>query len=640
MTNAYFKFLVIFITLAFDLKRIFCFEQFDNNNSNKFQLNDLVNYKNRVKDMFYHAYDNYIYNAYPYDELKPISCKGFDTWGSYSLTLIDALDMLIILGNRTEFERVSNLLEKTISFDKDINVSVFETNIRIIGGLLSAHLLSYRLYLNENSDELDVTKVKNLDPEWPCNGPLLRLAIKAADKLLPAFDTPTGMPYGTVNLKYGVPKGETPVTCVAGVGTFLVEFSALSRLTGDEKYETIAMKAMDALWKYRSSIDLVGNHINTLTGQWTGADATIGSGVDSYFEYLVKAGIMLNKPELIKQFRTFQRAIDKYLLYDNWFFWANMNTGQKTLPLFSSLEAFYPGVLVLTGNLDQALKLVENYHSIWRQYGSLPEFFNIQTNTIHNNREAYPLRPELIESLMYIIKAKNYDLKYVEMAIDYLESIDRISRLECGFATIKDVKDHQLDDRMESFFLAETLKYLYLIFDKNNFLHTDVSSNSFKLIQNNKGECLIETGLFFFNTEAHPIDGGSLECCRLLRLKEKNNDEQLEILEKLDIENLIDRYVDLSTLEKNLFLIENYDEHTSIKQDYEDYLKSIHLKEKIDEQKLEKYCRDKKEGKTTIDAQKKELDIIQMGHNYPFSCYLNESFNIFASTLNNFNYFP
>jgi mannosidase alpha-like ER degradation enhancer 2 len=118
--------------------------------------------------------------------------------------------MLIILGNKTEFERVANLLENTLNVDKDINVSVFETNIRVIGGLLSAHLLSYRLYLNEDSNYLNVSE--NLDSEWPCNGPLLRLAVKFANKLLPAFDTPTGMPFGTVNLKNGVPKGETTET--------------------------------------------------------------------------------------------------------------------------------------------------------------------------------------------------------------------------------------------------------------------------------------------------------------------------------------------------------------------------------------------------------------------------------------------
>lgn len=184
--------------------------------------------------MFYHAYDNYIFHAYPYDELKPISCKGHDTWGSYSLTLIDSLDMLIILGNRTEYERVLDLLTKNLNFDKDINVSVFETNIRsnhgyqqsswwflagqvltvfiflVIGGLLSAHLLSYRLYLNDNDVHFDVAK--HLDPRWPCDGPLLRLAVTVANKVLPAFDTATGMPYGTVNLRRGVPKGETTET--------------------------------------------------------------------------------------------------------------------------------------------------------------------------------------------------------------------------------------------------------------------------------------------------------------------------------------------------------------------------------------------------------------------------------------------
>jgi ER degradation enhancer, mannosidase alpha-like 2 len=96
------------------------------------------------------------------------------------------------------------------------------------------------------------------------------------------------------------------------------------------------------LWNLRSPLDLIGNHIKVDTGKWSGLDATIGSGVDSYFEYLVKGGILLNEPDLIKQFRTYQQAINRYLHHENWFFWANMNTGQKTLPLFSSLE----GILI------------------------------------------------------------------------------------------------------------------------------------------------------------------------------------------------------------------------------------------------------------------------------------------------------
>lgn len=80
--------------------------------------------------MFYHAYDGYIHNAFEYDELKPISCSGMDTWGSFQLTTIDALDTLIVLGNHSEFQRMSDYILKHIDFDQDINVSVFETNIR------------------------------------------------------------------------------------------------------------------------------------------------------------------------------------------------------------------------------------------------------------------------------------------------------------------------------------------------------------------------------------------------------------------------------------------------------------------------------------------------------------------------------
>lgn len=98
--------------------------------------------------MFQHAYDSYLRYAYPYDELRPLSCDGMDTWGSYSLTLIDALDTLAIMGNYTEFNRVVDILLKKQNFDIDNNVSVFETNIRIVGGLLSAHLLSHKWVYN------------------------------------------------------------------------------------------------------------------------------------------------------------------------------------------------------------------------------------------------------------------------------------------------------------------------------------------------------------------------------------------------------------------------------------------------------------------------------------------------------------
>lgn len=110
------------------------------------------------------------------------------------------------------------------------------------------------------------------------------------------------MPYGTVNLMHGVPNEETPITCSAGVGTFLVEFGALSRLTGDPIFEEKAMRAVHAMHRTRSKLDLIGNHINTTSGQWTAIESSIGAGVDSYFEYLVKGSMLLQRPHLMDLF--------------------------------------------------------------------------------------------------------------------------------------------------------------------------------------------------------------------------------------------------------------------------------------------------------------------------------------------------
>lgn len=142
----------------------------------------------------------------------------------------------------------------------------------------------------------------DLHSGWPCAGPLLDLAEKFAQKLLPAFNTETGMPFGTVNLRYGVNKDETPVTCTAGVGTFVIEFGALSRLTGNPIYERVALRALKSLWATKSAINLVGNHINVQTGTWTATDAGIGAGVDSYFEYLAKGALLFQRPLLMHQF--------------------------------------------------------------------------------------------------------------------------------------------------------------------------------------------------------------------------------------------------------------------------------------------------------------------------------------------------
>ncbi|XP_075216530.1 ER degradation-enhancing alpha-mannosidase-like protein 2 [Lycorma delicatula] len=464
----------------------------------KYDKKDLLALREEVREMFQHAYSSYLKYAYPYDELRPLTCDGMDTWGSYSLTLIDALDTLAVMGNYTEFQRVVDIVTTKANFDSNINVSVFETNIRIVGGLLSAHLLSHRAGVE-------------LEPGWPCNGPLLRLAEDVAKRLIAAFDTTTGMPYGTVNLRHGVPLGETSVTCTAGVGTFIVEFGTLSRLTGDPVYEEVALNALHALYNHQSPIGLVGNHIDVLTGRWTAQDSGIGAGVDSYFEYLVKGAILLNRPELMAMFNEGRIGINKYLKRGDWYLWVSMQKGQVTLPVFQSLEAYWPGVLSLIGDVDTGMKSIHNYYQVWKQYGFTPEFYNIPQAEVGLNRQSYPLRPELAESAMYLYRATG-DPFLLDIGVHILRSIQHSAYTPCGYATIEDTRDHTQENRMESFFLAETTKYLYLLFDPDNFIHNKGQHGTVHTLPSGR-ECILDAGGYIFNTEAHPLDPGALLCC-------------------------------------------------------------------------------------------------------------------------------
>nr|XP_039265572.1 ER degradation-enhancing alpha-mannosidase-like protein 2 [Styela clava] len=448
--------------------------------------------------MFYFAYNGYVHHAYPHDELRPLTCDGVNTWGNYSLTLVDALDTLGVMGNNTEFQRVANVVAETLNPNKDVNVSVFETNIRVIGGLLSAHLMSRHMGVAVEDD-------------WPCNGPLLRLAERFAQKLLPAFNTPTGMPYGTVNLLHGVDPNETPETCTAAVGTYIVEFGTLSRLTGKSIYENKAMRAMFSLHSMASKIGLVGNHINVLTGVWTAVDSGVGAGVDSYFEYMVKGANLLRNTDLMTMFKKHMPSIEKYIKQGDWYMWVNMKSGAVTMPIFQSLEAFWPGLQTMVGDIENAYKTLLNYFEVWNQFGMTPEFYSITQKAPYKLREGYPLRPELIESILYVYKATK-DPLLLQMGKQILHAIETTAKTECGYATIKDVRDHTLENRMESFFLAETTKYLYLLFDPDNFLH-NTGKQGHVVTMKDGSKCVVEAGGYIFNTEAHPMGPAALHCC-------------------------------------------------------------------------------------------------------------------------------
>mmetsp|Transcript_81341 Transcript_81341/g.143431 ORF Transcript_81341/g.143431 Transcript_81341/m.143431 type:complete len:532 (-) Transcript_81341:611-2206(-) len=412
--------------------------------------------RTKVKEMFDHGYRSYMDYAFPCDELQPVTCSGMETWGGYSLTLIDALDTLVVVGEHDEFLQQSKWVWEHISFEKDVNVSVFETNIRVLGGLLAAHLI----YEEGIVDPAAVGYT----------GQLLQMAADLGYRLLQAFDTPTGIPYGTVNLMHGVPNGEVEVTSTASGGTFLLEFTMLSKLIGDDIFQVAAKRASVGLFKRRSSLGLVGNHINITSGEWTHKDAGIGSGIDSFYEYLFKAHMLYRDSDLWHMFNESRSAIAKWLYKPPWYIEVHMHNGMTVWPIYNSLQAFWPGTQALAGNLQQAKETVRAMHGIWRRFGAVPEGFNLLHGKVQPGQSSYPLRPELAESIYYLYHS-THDPTFLHMGRDMVYAINTRARTSCGFATLDDVESTNLANRMESFFLSETLKYLYLLFDKGNIFN-------------------------------------------------------------------------------------------------------------------------------------------------------------------------
>jgi hypothetical protein len=486
-------------------------------------------------------------HAFPEDELKPLSCKpqtrnkdniadiGLnDVLGNYSVTLVDSLSTLAILASGDDgndgqsplkdFQAgVQALVElygdggerrpcgtKACGFDLDSKVQVFETNIRGVGGLLSAHLFAIGELPIRGYEPGPVTQDDEIAIDWDgwiYDGQLLRLAYDLASRLLPAFNTPTGLPYPRVNLRHGIPfyrnsqagvcrvdgtssdPREITETCAAGAGSLILEFTTLSRLTGDERFETLAKKAFWAVWDRRSGIGLIGNGIDAENGQWTSPPlAGIGAGVDSFFEYAVKSSILLsglpydpateadNAPEAFLQawneahsavkHHVLRPLSDKHPFYGQ----ADLVTGAPRYSWIDNLSAYYPGLLTLVGELDEAIEGHLLWAALWTRYAALPERWHTQNAFIDPNFRHWAGRPEFIESTYYLYQATK-DPFYLHVGEMALRDIRRRCWTPCGWADLGDVISGEQRDRMESFFLGETAKYLYLLFEDNHPLN-------------------------------------------------------------------------------------------------------------------------------------------------------------------------
>jgi len=402
------------------------------------------------------AYERY---AWGHDELRPVSRTPRDWYGqSLLITPVDSLDTLILLGLHDEADKARKLIDETLSFDKDIEVKNFEITIRVLGGLLSGYQLTG-------------------------DARLLQLADDLGTRLLPVFNSPTGMPYVNVNLKTGKTSGTK--SNPAEIGTLLLEFGTLAKLTKKPVYHDKAKNALVQLYKRRSKIDLVGEEIDVETGEWTSRASHVGGAIDSYYEYLIKCARLFGDKECEAMWRTSIRALNKHLLESVpsglWYGTADMNTGAITNPEFGALNAFFPAVLAYSGDRKRAIALEDACFRMWQLHGIEPETINYRTMTVTDAR--YPLRPEIIESAYYLRHYTN-DARYVAMGKTFLDSLAAHCRTDDGYTTLKSVVTKEKGDLMPSYFFAETMKYLYLIFAPDSALDFD---------------------RIVFTTEAHPL---------------------------------------------------------------------------------------------------------------------------------------
>lgn len=423
------------------------------------QISDKLKYEKEVKEEFLHSWNNYKKYAWGHDELKPLS-KTYHDWYKESLlmTPVDGYDTMVLMGLKAEADEAKELILTKLSFDKDMEIQAFEITIRELGGLLSAYELSRdKRFLN--------------------------LAAYLGNRLLPIFNSPTGMPYRYVNLKTGATRDS--ISNPAEIGSLTLEFGTLSRLTGNPIYFAKAKKAVTALFNRRSSIGLVGTWINVNTGKWTDRDSHISGAIDSYYEYLLKASLLFNDQDFKKMWDESVQAVNKYLADtvdgELWYGHADMDTGVVRGKFFGALDAFFPAELALGGDLKRAEKLENSCYKMWLYYGIEPEEINYTTMSI--DYPQYYLRPENIESNYYLYKFTRQK-EYLSRAETYFNTLVYNCRVENGYASLNDVRTKEKIDEMPSYFLAETLKYLYLTFAPDS---------------------VFDFNGHIFNTEAHPL---------------------------------------------------------------------------------------------------------------------------------------
>ncbi|KAG0279847.1 mannosyl-oligosaccharide alpha-1,2-mannosidase [Linnemannia exigua] len=472
--------------------------------------------KDKVKGAFLHSWNAYRRDAWGKDEYHPIAQFGSNmVKKGQGFTIVDSLDTILLMGLKDEFEEAKAWVRDELTFDQEGEVNLFETTIRVLGGLLSA-------YDQSGHDQVFLTK-----------------AVDLADRLMGAFKTASGIPYASVHLKEGrgVPGHEGGISSTSEVATLQLEFKYLSYLTGDDKYWRVAEDVILKMKELESIDGLVPIFINPYNGQFHGSDIRLGSRGDSYYEYLIKQYLQTSKKEHVykEMFDHAMTGVKKHLLGrtipNDLLFVGEISkySPQDLSPKMDHLVCFLGGTMALSSTEGKTLnkanfprskfskveeedfkigeELTEACYEMYNQTQTglapeivywvhkksqldgrhEPEHFE-GSDFIINNRDGHNwLRPETVESLFYMWRFTG-DEKYREWGWKIFEAIETYSKVKSGgYSSIHDIrrKDHiEFSDKMETFFLAETLKYLYLLFGSNDVFPLDK---------------------YVFNTEAHPF---------------------------------------------------------------------------------------------------------------------------------------
>lgn len=445
--------------------------------------------REKVKEMMKHAWDNYEKYAWGKNELRPITKRAHSAsiFGNMPIgaTILDGLDTLYIMGMKDEFKKGRDWVANELNINNLVSdVSVFEVNIRFVGGLLACYALTGDILFRDKAQEI-------------------------ADKLLPAFQTPTGIPNALVNFKTGASKNygwaSGGSSILSEFGTLHLEFAYLSDVTGNPIYRNKVDHIRQFIRGLEKPKGLYPNYLNPKSGKWGQHHMSMGALGDSFYEYLLKAWMQSNKEdnEARQMFDDAMQAVMQHMLHTSpsgLMYFAELKFDRPEHKM-DHLGCFSGGLLALASKtlknemsekyMNVADKITETCHESYvRSQTKLgPESFRftggVEARALKSSEKYYILRPEVIESYFYMYRLTK-DQKYRDWGWQAVEALEKHCRVPGGYTGLKNVDTEEplQDDVQQSFFLAETLKYLYLLFSDESLLSLDD---------------------WVFNTEAHPL---------------------------------------------------------------------------------------------------------------------------------------